>query len=151
MDKYFYTVTVEKQSSNGKRDRRESRENSRSKVRSLCVVFRVDRQIQHRGNWLWVQGLKIVVNFLISGEKLLEFSAILVLFLNLKIGYDKNTSTAIFHTYVFLAYLLPLLGSIIADSWWGQFKTLVWMALVFTSGALMIAVATIDELHLPIA
>jgi dipeptide/tripeptide permease len=71
--------------------------------------------------------------------------------LNLKIGYDKNTSTAIFHSYVFLAYLLPIVGSIIADSWWGQFKTLVWMAFVFTAGAFTIAVATIDELHLPIA
>lgn len=84
-------------------------------------------------------------------QKSFCFSAILVLFLNLKIGYDKNTSTAIFHSYVFLAYLLPLLGSIIADSWWGQFKTLVWMALVFTTGAMTIAIATIDELHLPIA
>jgi solute carrier family 15 (oligopeptide transporter), member 1 len=80
-----------------------------------------------------------------------ELPAILVLFLNLKIGYDKNTSTAIFHSYVFLAYLLPIMGAIIADSWWGQFKTLVGMAFVFTVGALTIAVATIDDLHLPIA
>jgi solute carrier family 15 (oligopeptide transporter), member 1 len=82
--------------------------------------------------------------------QLIVISAILVLFLNLKLGYDKDTSTAVFHSYVFLAYLLPLAGSIIADSWWGAWKTLVWMALVFTAGAMMLAVGTIDVLHLPI-
>lgn len=77
-------------------------------------------------------------------------TAILVLFLHLKLGYDQHTSTAIYHTYVFMAYLLPLVGSVIADSWLGQFKTLFWMSLVYSIGAISVAVGTIDALNLPI-
>lgn len=74
----------------------------------------------------------------------------MVLFLNTKLGYDKDTSTAVYHSYVFLAYFFSIAGSVIADSWWGQFKTLFWMSIVFAAGAIVIAIGTIDAFSLPI-
>lgn len=74
----------------------------------------------------------------------------MVLFLNLKLGYDKDTSTAIYHSYAFLVFFFPIAGSIIADSYWGQFKTVFWMSIVLGFGCIIMAVGTIKELNLPI-
>lgn len=76
-----------------------------------------------------------------------SFVAILVLYLNRKLNPD--TSTAIFHTNELLAYLFPIFGAIVADSWWGHFKTISWMLLLFTIGSIIVFVGSIDTLPLP--
>ncbi len=48
--------------------------------------------------------------------------AILVIYLNLALGFNENTSTAIYHTFNVLCYFTPLLGAIIADGWLGKYK-----------------------------
>jgi solute carrier family 15 (oligopeptide transporter), member 1 len=73
-----------------------------------------------------------------------------VLFLHHKVGFDQDSSTAVYHFYVFFAYSFSILGSIIADSWLGQFRTLVWMSLVFSGGCFLVGVAAIDALNLPL-
>lgn len=79
------------------------------------------------------------------------FSAILLLFLNLKLGYDKDTSTTIFHAYGFLGSFFAIIGAIIADSWLGIYKTILLMSMVLAAGTFIIAVGVIDVLHLPLA
>jgi len=36
--------------------------------------------------------------------------------------WDENTSTAVYHAFTVLAYLFPLVGAMIADSWWGKYR-----------------------------
>jgi len=50
------------------------------------------------------------------------FKAVLVLYFKYFIGWDNDFSTTIYHTFVALCYLTPILGAIIADSWLGKFK-----------------------------
>lgn len=76
-------------------------------------------------------------------------SAILVLFLNLKLGYDKDASTAIYHFYTFLASCFAVVGAIIADSCLGIYKTIVLTSMTFAAGAFTIAVGVVDSLFLP--
>lgn len=80
----------------------------------------------------------------------LIFSAILLLFLNLKLGYDKDISTAIFHAFQFLASFFAVIGAIFADSWLGMYKTIVLMSVIFAAGTFLIAIAVIDVLYLPL-
>ena len=49
-------------------------------------------------------------------------AAILVLYLTYYLGFNENTSTALYHTFIVLCYATPLLGAIIADSLLGKFK-----------------------------
>lgn len=49
-------------------------------------------------------------------------AAILVLYLTRKLSYSNDEATVLFHTFTSLAYLFPLIGAIIADSWLGRFK-----------------------------
>lgn len=79
------------------------------------------------------------------------FLAVLLLYLHEKLGFDQNTSTAIFHTNELLSYFFPIFGAIIADSYWGLFKTLLIMSLVFAVGGTTIAIGGIEPfLNLPV-
>lgn len=78
------------------------------------------------------------------------FSAILLLFLNLKLEYDKDVSTTIYHAYAFVASCFAIVGAIIADSWLGMCRSIVLVSVVFAAGAFIISVGVIDDLYLPL-
>ena len=48
--------------------------------------------------------------------------ALLILYFQRFLGWNDNLGTAIYHTFVALCYLTPILGALIADSWLGKFK-----------------------------
>lgn len=80
-----------------------------------------------------------------------DFSALLALFFNRKLGFDPSLSTALFHTYEFLVFFLTIVGAIIADNWLGLYKTLLSMSCVYAVGAALISIGTIEPLNLPIS
>lgn len=49
-------------------------------------------------------------------------AAVLVLYLNYFLTFDEDFATTIYHAFVALCYLTPILGAIIADSWLGKYK-----------------------------
>jgi dipeptide/tripeptide permease len=77
------------------------------------------------------------------------FTAILALYLNRKLDFDPSTSTAFFHLNELLAYSFTIVGAIVADSWLGMLRTLLWTSLVYSVGSLIIAVGAIEPLNLP--
>lgn len=79
----------------------------------------------------------------------LIFLAILLLFLNLKLEYDRDVSTAIYHAYELLSFVFAFVGGAIADSWLGMYKTILMATSLFASGAILMAVSAIDSLNLP--
>lgn len=78
------------------------------------------------------------------------FLAILAIFLNQKLGFDSDVSTALFHINEFILYFFAIVGAIIADSWLGSFKTILWMTVLFALGSGIVAVASVDSLELPV-
>ncbi|OWK00757.1 hypothetical protein Celaphus_00016795 [Cervus elaphus hippelaphus] len=56
--------------------------------------------------------------------------ALLILYFQRFLGWNDNLGTAIYHTFVALCYLTPILGALIADSWLGKFKALSMIGLV---------------------
>nr|XP_020146127.1 solute carrier family 15 member 1-like [Microcebus murinus] len=72
-------------------------------------------------------GYPLSIFFIVVNEFCERFSyygmrAILILYFTNFIGWDDNLSTAIYHTFVALCYLTPILGALIADSWLGKFN-----------------------------
>lgn len=49
-------------------------------------------------------------------------TAVLVLYFKYFLRWDDDMATSIYHTFVALCYLTPILGAIVADSWLGKFK-----------------------------
>lgn len=46
----------------------------------------------------------------------------LVLYFRYFLLWDEDLATSIYHTFVALCYLTPILGAIVADSWLGKYK-----------------------------
>lgn len=76
--------------------------------------------------------------------------AILVLYLTSKLHYDNDTSTVLFHVFTMLVYLCPLMGAVVADSWLGKFKTILYLSIVYAIGGVVMALGAIPPLKLPV-
>ncbi|XP_068022467.1 solute carrier family 15 member 1 isoform X2 [Melanerpes formicivorus] len=96
-------------------------------------------------------GYPLSIFFIIVNEFCERFSyygmrAVLILYFTYFLQWDDNLSTAIYHTFVALCYLMPILGAIIADSWLGKFLTIISLSIVYTIGQGVVAVSSISEL-----
>ncbi|KGL81983.1 Solute carrier family 15 member 1, partial [Tinamus guttatus] len=93
----------------------------------------------------------ISIFFIVINEFCERFSyygmrAVLVLYFKYFLHWDDNLSTAIYHTFVALCYLTPILGALIADSWLGKFKTIISLSIVYTIGQAVMAISSINDL-----
>ncbi|KAG5666634.1 hypothetical protein PVAND_014650 [Polypedilum vanderplanki] len=71
-------------------------------------------------------------------------AAILVIFLNTKIGLSEDKSVAVLHYYYFAAYFFGIFGAIIADTFLGRFKTLFYgMSLLGGLGNVLLVIGTV--------
>src|SRR6185295_9158541 len=52
----------------------------------------------------------------------------------------KDDATACYHLFVALNYAIPVLGSILADVWWGKYKTIIWLSLVYCLGHVALSI-----------
>ncbi|XP_018585050.1 solute carrier family 15 member 1 [Scleropages formosus] len=72
--------------------------------------------------------------------------AVLTLYFKNFLKWDEDLSTSIYHAFTALCYLTPILGAIIADSWLGKFKTIVYLSIVYTIGQVVMAISAITEI-----
>ncbi|XP_055398870.1 solute carrier family 15 member 1 isoform X3 [Bubalus kerabau] len=85
--------------------------------------------------WQSCFGYPLSIFFIVVNEFCERFSyygmrALLILYFQRFLGWNDNLGTAIYHTFVALCYLTPILGALIADSWLGKFKALSMIGLV---------------------
>lgn len=57
--------------------------------------------------------------------------------------WDDDTSTSVYHAFTVLAYFFPVLGGIIADSYWGKYKTIVILSIVYVFGHVLKTIGSI--------
>ncbi|NWX14632.1 S15A1 protein, partial [Aegotheles bennettii] len=96
-------------------------------------------------------GYPLSIFFIVINEFCERFSyygmkAVLILYFRYFLQWDDNLSTVIYHTFVALCYLTPILGALIADSWLGKFKTIVSLSIVYTIGQAITSVSSINDL-----
>ncbi|XP_017114580.1 peptide transporter family 1 isoform X1 [Drosophila elegans] len=94
------------------------------------------------------------VAFIISNEFCERFNyygmrTILVLYLTNKLGYNEETATVLFHTFTMLVYIFPLIGALIADGWLGKYKTILYLSLVYSLGAMVVSFGAIPLAGVP--
>lgn len=81
--------------------------------------------------------------------RLLCVTAIMVIYLTRKLGYDDDTATVVYHTFSTLVYFMCLFGAILSDSWLGKFKTILYLSVVYAIGSVVIALGAVTPLYLP--
>ncbi|NWT52269.1 S15A1 protein, partial [Erythrocercus mccallii] len=88
----------------------------------------------------------IVINEFCERFSYYGMKAVLTLYFTRFLHWDDNFATAIYHTFVALCYLTPILGAIIADSWLGKFKTILYLSVVYAIGQTVLSVGSINDL-----
>ncbi|KAM8748670.1 solute carrier family 15 member 1 [Acanthopagrus schlegelii] len=96
-------------------------------------------------------GYPISIFFIVVNEFCERFSyygmrAVLVLYFKYFLRWDNDLATSIYHTFVALCYLTPILGAIVADSWLGKFKTIIYLSIVYAIGQVAMAVSAIHDI-----
>uniref|UniRef100_A0A3Q3LX88 Solute carrier family 15 member 1a n=1 Tax=Mastacembelus armatus TaxID=205130 RepID=A0A3Q3LX88_9TELE len=98
-----------------------------------------------------VCGYPLSIFFIVVNEFCERFSyygmrAVLVLYFKYFLQWDDDLATSIYHTFVALCYLTPILGAIVADSWLGKFKTIIYLSIVYAIGQVAMAVSAIHDI-----
>ncbi|KAM6978791.1 solute carrier family 15 member 2 [Tautogolabrus adspersus] len=85
----------------------------------------------------------IVVNEFCERFSYYGMKAVLTLYFLTYLKWDRDLSTAIYHAFSSLCYFTPILGAVIADSWLGKFKTIIYLSIVYVIGHVVKSVAAI--------
>uniref|UniRef100_A0A8C6THS8 Solute carrier family 15 member 1 n=1 Tax=Neogobius melanostomus TaxID=47308 RepID=A0A8C6THS8_9GOBI len=96
--------------------------------------------------WLPHQYFFIVVNEFCERFSYYGMRAVLVLYFTYFLNWDDDFATSIYHVFVALCYLTPILGAIVADSWLGKFKTIIYLSIVYALGQIAMAISAIHDL-----
>ncbi|XP_012705051.3 solute carrier family 15 member 1b [Fundulus heteroclitus] len=110
-----------------------------------------DKEKKSKKRGVTVCGYPLSIFFIVVNEFCERFSyygmrAVLVLYFKYFLKWDDDFSTTIYHTFVALCYLSPILGAIVADSWLGKFKTIVYLSIVYAAGQVVMAVSAIHDI-----
>uniref|UniRef100_A0A3Q3IET1 Solute carrier family 15 member 2 n=1 Tax=Monopterus albus TaxID=43700 RepID=A0A3Q3IET1_MONAL len=88
----------------------------------------------------------IVVNEFCERFSYYGMKAVLTLYFVSYLHWDKDLSTAIYHAFSGLCYFTPILGALIADSWLGKFRTIVYLSIVYVIGHVVKSVGAIPTI-----
>ncbi|KAM6978568.1 solute carrier family 15 member 1 [Tautogolabrus adspersus] len=106
---------------------------------------------KNKGTSKEVCGYPLSIFFIVVNEFCERFSyygmrAVLVLYFKYFLRWDDDMATSIYHTFVALCYLTPILGAIVADSWLGKFKTIIYLSIVYAIGQVAMAISAIHDI-----
>src|SRR5512147_294820 len=70
--------------------------------------------------------------------------ALLVLYMIDKLGYSDANSATVASFFTAFAYILPIAGGYIADRWLGKFRTIVYFAIPYILGHIILGTYTTE-------
>src|SRR4051812_34907462 len=79
------------------------------------------------------------IKYIVGNEACERFSfygmrSILVIFMVSQLLMKDHEAKAIFHLFVSAVYFTPLIGAWIADRYWGKYKTILYLSIVYCMG-----------------
>lgn len=66
-----------------------------------------------------------------------------------KLNFDEKTATVYFHTFTVIIYLACVFGAFLSDVWWGKFKTILYVSIVYCIGSLTMVAGAIPHSNIP--
>merc|ERR1711953_1278519 len=74
---------------------------------------------------------------------------VLALYLKQKLHFDEDYSTVIYHAFSGLCYTTPIFGAMLADQFFGKYRTIFWISLIYVLGHILKTFAAIPTLGVP--
>uniref|UniRef100_A0A672IL36 Solute carrier family 15 member 2 n=1 Tax=Salarias fasciatus TaxID=181472 RepID=A0A672IL36_SALFA len=125
------------------------------------LTSQTDRSQDEDSGKLCGTNYPVSIGFIVVNEFCERFSyygmkALLTLYFVSYLHWDKDLSTAIYHAFSSLCYFTPILGALIADSWLGKFKTIIYLSIVYVIGHVVKSVGAIPtvgntEVHIALS
>ncbi|KAJ8255438.1 hypothetical protein GJAV_G00204880 [Gymnothorax javanicus] len=91
----------------------------------------------------------IVVNEFCERFSYYGMKAVLTLYFIHYLHWDEDLSTAVYHAFSSLCYFTPVLGALIADSWLGKFKTIIYLSILYVIGHVIKSLGAIPDVGDP--
>ena len=98
---------------------------------------------------LWDEGANYDYSLDTSPHSAPSVQAILSIYLKKKLGLTEDLATIIYHTFSMFCYFTPIFGSILADTFLGKYKTIVYISIIYVLGHLLKTLAAIPTLGVP--
>ncbi len=57
----------------------------------------------------------------------------------------EDVSTILYHTFVFLSYFTALFGALLADSFFGKFKTIFYISILYAVGQATLTIGAVPD------
>jgi len=94
------------------------------------------------------------IGFIVGNEFCERFSfygmkAILSIYFKSKLHYSEDSATVIYHAFTMLCYFTPIFGAMLADQFFGKFRTIFWISLIYVLGHALKTLAAVPTLGLP--
>ncbi|GFU03394.1 solute carrier family 15 member 2 [Nephila pilipes] len=70
---------------------------------------------------------------------------ILTLYLSIQLRFMDQRAVTIYHCYLGIAYIMPVIGAIISDGWLGKFRTIMYVYILYIFGNIIIVVGSIPS------
>jgi len=98
-----------------------------------------------------IYGYPVQVCFILGNEFCERFSyygmhTILVLYLTSMLKMNNDHATEVYHAFNMLCYFSPVFGAIIADSFLGKYKTILYISMIYALGNIVVAVTAIPKI-----
>jgi len=76
--------------------------------------------------------------------------AVLTIYMRNVLDFSDDLSTTIYHVFLLLCYSLPVFGGMLADSYIGKYRTIVYLSTIYALGNIVLTAASTSPLHLPV-
>ena len=69
----------------------------------------------------------------------------LSLFLHQVLGYTEDTATILYHAFTALCYFTPIFGAVLADSFFGKYRTIFYISLIYAVGQMILTLGAVGD------
>ncbi|VDN02760.1 unnamed protein product [Thelazia callipaeda] len=108
-------------------------------------------EIKRKGLLASLRAYPTAVFFMLGNEFCERFSfygmrAVLMLYLITEHHFTESHASLFYHAFISLAYFSPLIGSVAADNYFGRFRVILWVSLIYVFGHVLLSVGALPEL-----
>ena len=61
------------------------------------------------------------------------------------LGFSEDLATIMYHAFTALCYFSPIFGAILADSFFGKYRTIFYISLVYALGQMVLTLGAIGD------
>ncbi len=91
----------------------------------------------------------IIVNEFCERFSYYGFRTVLYLFFTNFLKIQKDTATALYHTFTTICYFTPVFGAILADGYIGLYKTILFLSIFYFFGEVILTLTSMVPLGAP--